>query len=290
MNVSVLLTTFRNPRALEMVLAGYANQVHPDFELVVADDGSGPETERLVRRWRGPIGQAAVHVWHPDRGFRKTEILNKAILSASGDYLIFSDGDCVPRSDFVRTHVQLARPGRFLSGGYIKLSERLTTRITSADVASGRVFVPAWLRAQGWRDGKRIPRLTGSRVLAAVLDRTTTTRPTWNGHNSSGSRDNLVAVNGFDLDMGYGGLDRALGERLENLGIRGLQVRYRAVCLHLWHPRPYMEKETMERNRDIRERIRREGELRAARGLEQTSLQPETEAGDSPLQRAGGDS
>lgn len=288
MTVSVLLTTFRNPRALAMALAGYANQKGAEFELVVADDGSGPDTRRLVEQWRGPRGESALHVWHADSGFRKTEILNKAILRASGDYLIFSDGDCVPRDDFVRTHARLARRGRFLSGGYIKLSEGLTDRITPADVLHGRVFTPSWLRAQGWRDGKRLPRLTGSRLLAAILDSTTTTRPTWNGHNASGWRDDIEAVNGFDLDMGYGGLDRALGERLGNLGVRGLQVRYRAVCLHLWHPRPYMEQEILERNRAIRERIRRDGEVRAPRGLAETRLDADA-VEPSSMQRAGGE-
>lgn len=270
MSVSVLLTTFENPRALALALSGYAKQRDANFELVVADDGSGAETARVVGDWTGPGGQSAVHVWHPDDGFRKTEILNKAILRASGDYLIFSDGDCVPRSDFVRSHTRLARKGRFLSGGYIKLSEPLSERIGPEDVQEERVFAPAWLKKQGWRDGKRLPRLTASGILATLLDSATTTRPTWNGHNASGWRQDIETVNGFDLDMGYGGLDRALGERLANVGVKGLQVRYRAVCLHLWHPRPYLEKETIQRNREIRERIRREGEVRAPRGLAET--------------------
>ncbi len=270
MTTSVILTTYRNPTALAAALEGYAVQDVDDFELVVADDGSGVETERLVAGWRGPAGQPAVHVWQEDRGFRKTEILNRAILAASGDYLIFSDGDCVPRNDFVRAHRTLATAGRYLSGGYIKLSREITEGLAPEDVRSGSVFDPAWLRERGWRDGKRFPRLTRSRALASLLDRTTTTRSTWNGHNASGWRADVESVNGFDLDMGYGGLDRALGERLDNLGVRGKQVRYRAVCLHLWHPRPYLDAETIRRNREIREGIRTGGQVRAPRGLIET--------------------
>ena len=282
MRVSVLLTTFDNLPALEASLAGWALQDDADFELVVADDGSGPDTAACVRRWRGREGARAVHVWHENRGFRKTEILNKAIHAATGDYLVFSDGDCIPRQDFLRAHRALAERGRFLSGGYLKLSREITEDVDAEAVRSGKVFDPVWLRERGWRDGKRMPRLTDSRVLAALLDRTTTTRSTWNGHNASGWRADIEAVNGFDLDMGYGGLDRAVGERLANLGVRGKQVRFRAVCLHLWHPRPWLDPETIERNRVIRERIRTEGQVRAPRGLAETALPEGMPGGPAP--------
>jgi hypothetical protein len=80
-------------------------------------------------------------------------------------------------------------------------------------------------------------------------------------------RDGLLAVNGFDAEMGYGGLDRALGERLENYGYRGKRVRHRAVCFHLDHERPYRKPELVQRNREIRARIRESGEVRARRGI-----------------------
>ena len=77
----------------------------------------------------------------------------------------------------------------------------------------------------------------------------------------------MVGVNGFDMDMGYGGLDRALGERLVNLGVPGRQIRHRAPCLHLWHPRPYRSAEVVAGNRAIRDRIRANDEVRARLGI-----------------------
>jgi len=263
---SVILTTYEQPRALDLVLRGYARQTRPDAEIVVADDGSGPETRAVIARAR-EAGLDVVHVWHEDRGFRKTEILNRAVLRATGDYLIFSDGDCVPREDFVELHCALARPGRFLSGGYLKLPRALSETLTPEDVESGRVFDAAWLRARGWRPGRRRWRLTRRPGLARALDALTPTRATWNGHNASTWREAIEGVNGFDMDMGYGGLDRALGERLVNAGLRGLQIRHRAPVLHLWHPRPYRSPEGMAANRALRARIRREGIVRARVGL-----------------------
>ena len=265
--VSVILTTYEQPRALELVLRGYARQTVADFEVVVADDGSGPETGEVIDRVGEDAALTIRRVWHEDRGFRKTEILNRAIVAAAGDYLVFSDGDCIPREDFVAVHIGEARPSRFLSGGYLKLPRELSETMTPDDVSSGRVFERSWLSAKGRKGGRRRIRLSQSPRLASLLDRVTPTRPTWNGHNASTWKRSVVAVNGFDMDMGYGGLDRALGERLLNLGLRGRQIRHRAPCLHLWHPRPYRSPEVVAANRAIRSRIRTHGEVRARLGI-----------------------
>ncbi|HEX6912793.1 MAG TPA: glycosyltransferase family 2 protein [Longimicrobium sp.] len=265
--VSVVVTTYNQPRALELVLWGYAAQTARGFEVVVADDGSTDDTAALVERMRGETGLPIVHVWHEDRGFRKTEILNRAILAASGEYLLFTDGDCIPRRDVVQVHRRLAAPGRFLSGGYLKLPPDVTAAVQVDDVRCMRVADRGWLRSKGWRPGRHALRLVDSPLLAAALDRVTPTRPTWNGHNASGWKADLLRVNGYDLDMAYGGLDRALGERLENAGVRGAQVRFRAPVLHLHHERPYVDREKWRRNREFRARIRREGIVRAPLGI-----------------------
>src|SRR5919199_4453690 len=117
--VSVIVSTYNQPRWLEKALWGYEVQRFDRFEVVVADDGSGPHTAAAIGRARERSRHPIVHVWHEDRGFRKTEILNRAILAATGDYLVFSDGDCIPHPDFLATHDRLARPRCFLSGGYL---------------------------------------------------------------------------------------------------------------------------------------------------------------------------
>lgn len=267
MRISVIITTYNQPAQLEKVMWGYAGQRGADFELLIADDGSGPATTEVIDRVAAATGLQVLHVWHADSGFRKTEILNRAILASSGEYLVFSDGDCIPRDDFVAAHSRLSRPGWFLSGGYIKLPKDVSASIGVDDVRSGRAMDPSRLRASGWRPGKRALRLLRNPLLATLLDTVTPTRRTWNGHNSSAWREAVIAANGFDLDMGYGGLDRALGERLMNAGIRGRQVRHRTPCLHLYHERPYVDPVRWKKNHEIRRRIHRNGETRALNGI-----------------------
>jgi glycosyltransferase involved in cell wall biosynthesis len=275
MRISVVLSTYDRPRDLALVLAGYALQDDRDFELVVADDGSGPETARVVedaaRRSAAPIR----HVWQPDRGFRKTEILDRAVGVCAGAYLVFSDGDCIPRADFISTHRRLAARGRFLSGGYMRLPAALGAALAADDVRAGWIWRPAELRRRGL-SARSALRLLPAGPVPELLDRLTPTRATWNGMNASTWKDAVVAVNGFELDLGYGGEDREFGERLVNLGLVGRQVRHRAVLLHLEHTRPYRDAGVASRQRTLRDEVRRSGRTRAVRGIAELSVEPTT--------------
>jgi glycosyltransferase involved in cell wall biosynthesis len=256
MKTAVIISTYNSPVSLEKVLWGYAAQLFRDFELIVADDGSTAETRRVIEQFETEA-MPVNHVWHPDKGFRKCTILNRAIASTNAEYLILSDGDCIPRSDFVSTHLALREPGRFLSGGTVWLPMQLSQQIEIDDITSGRVTDPKWLRANGLRQGfKAKTRLGRHPRLQGLWDRLTLTHPTLNGHNTSAWRSDLVAANGFDERMGYGGLDRELGERLENAGVHGKQVRHRAVCVHLHHKRGYESARMWQHNFAIRRETR----------------------------------
>lgn len=256
LRISLVLSTYNSPAWLEKVLWGFAAQTYRDFEIVISDDGSRDDTRQLIDRMRPAVGVDIQHVWHEDRGFQKSEILNKGIVASRGDYLVFTDGDCIPRKDFLAVHAAHARDGHFLSGGYVKLPLNISEMITEQDVRSGRALDPAWLRARGMRDARALLKLREPGIVTRVLDSLTPTTPSWNGHNASGWKRDVVAVNGFDERMQYGGQDRELGERMVNAGIKPIQIRYRAACVHLDHGRGYRTDETMARNAAIREETR----------------------------------
>jgi glycosyltransferase involved in cell wall biosynthesis len=266
-SIGVVFTTYNRPHDLERVLAGYAKQTLPGFEIVIADDGSADETRDCISRARDRWNLDIRHVWHEDLGFRKCKILNRAIAETSAEYLIFTDGDCIPHPRFVAGHLALARPGYFVSGGCVRLGDTATRAITPDDVLAGSVFDHHWLLARGESAINLRKLALSAEPWRHVMNTITTTKPTWNGHNSSTWREEALAVNGFDERLGYGGLDREFGERLERCGMKGVQARYSLMCLHLDHPRPYRAREIMDANRQIRRDNARLRVRRTAHGL-----------------------
>jgi hypothetical protein len=139
-------------------------------------------------------------------------------------------------------------------------------------VADGRFADVRWLAAHGLAASPLKLRVQGR--WARWLDSLSPARASWNGHNASGWKSDLLAVNGFDERMQYGGQDREFGERLENAGLRGKRIRHRAICVHLDHPRGYATAESIARNRAIRAQTRRTRSTWAEAGLLQRPLPP----------------
>ena len=258
MTLSVIFSTYNSEEWLEKVILGFSVQTFRDFEIIIADDGSRAATKELIDRLRSEISIPIIHVWQEDNGFQKSQILNKAILASTSDYLLFTDGDCIPREDFVEVHINHREEGYFLSGGYFKLPMDISKAITKEDIVAQNCFNLNWLKSQGLKTSGKNIKFIASGVSAKILNFITPTNASWNGHNSSGWKKDLVSVNGFNQEMQYGGQDRELGERLFNKGLKSKQIRYSAICVHLDHKRGYVNEETWKKNRGIREKTRNE--------------------------------
>ena len=267
MKIAVIISTYNSPAWLEKVLWSYHFQSDKNFEIVIADDGSGPETKALIERFTEQTSMAVKHVWHPDDGFQKTKILNKAIATTDADYLVFTDGDCIAKPNFVAMHRAHAQPNYFLSGGYFKLCMQVSECASIDDIKSQRVFDNQWLIEHGQAKTLKRLKLVRSERFRRFMDVITPTKASWNGMNSSGWKSDLIAANGFDERMQYGGEDRELGERLFNAGLRSKQIRHQAVCVHLDHARGYVQPEMLVLNAKIRSETKAAKATRTQYGL-----------------------
>ena len=267
--VGVIISTYNNPRWLEKTLWSYETQTTAPDEIIIADDGSGDETRILIEKFTKTL--PIKHVWHKDKGFRKTIILNKALSLATADYLIFTDQDCIARYDFIETHIRFAQKGYILSGGYFKLPMDISEAITYEDIRSKRIFNLSRLRKMGLKYSFKCTKLLNNSFFATFMNFITPTKATWNGMNSSGWREDIIYVGGFDERMQYGGEDREMGERLFNNNIRSKQIRYSAIILHLDHKRPYISKEALERNKAIRRETKQKHIIITEHGLKNTT-------------------
>lgn len=240
MKLTLVISTYNQPEALTKVLRGLELQSRLPDEILFADDGSREPTRELIARWMETAPVSTRHLWQPDEGFRKTVILNKALVASAGDYLVFTDADCVPHRHFIADHAALAEPGFWVQGRRCFVVERHVPRF---DPHQPRICMWAVAgRIQGAAKGIRLPvpwvfRDTRQRGII--------------GCNLACWRDDAVAINGFDEDYsGWGiGEDSDFGSRLYHLGKRRKFVYGHAIVFHLNHAAVMKDHVPESRNR-----------------------------------------
>lgn len=241
MKLSVIVTTYNRPEALNRVLEGLNAQrgISPDeWEVVIADDGSTSATQELIAHWQSNFSCPLIHAWHPDQGFRAGAVRNLAAARAQGDYLVFLDGDCIPMADFAQQHLLLAEPGWFVAGNRVLLARAYTDQLLTGSSPSPALHWTHWQ----WLHA----RLTGisNRALPwlrLTLGRTRKKRATqWEVMKSCNLgvwKQDYVAINGFDETFsGWGHEDSDFAVRMIRHGIYQKDGRYAVPVLHLWHP------------------------------------------------------
>ncbi len=234
--VSVIVTTFNREDALDAVLRSLAHQTDPHFEIIVADDGSGPQTALLVESWRQRLPMPLKHVRQEHRGFRGGEIRNRGIRASAGELCIFLDGDCLAAPDFVAMHRKLHEPGWFVTGHRFLLSRDLTAAVLEKNLPA-ESWTFAALARERLRGGvnRLLPIL---RLPLGPLRKLQ--RGAWRGAqtcNLAVARRDLDRVDGFDCAYtGWGLEDSDLAVRLLHAGVRRKDGRFATGVLHLWHP------------------------------------------------------
>lgn len=245
--ISVVITTYNRPDALEAVVEACFLQNDKNFEIIIADDGSTANTRDCIARLAARAPVPVKHVWQPDDGFRAAMARNRGTLAATGDYIIFLDGDCVPQRDFIARHRALARPGFLVSGSRILLSQGLTERVLREhiDVTALGVGERLRYRLRGdmnkviqtvlrWPDIGRVRRKFSWRRIKSC--------------NLAVWKSDLFAVNGFDESFtGWGHEDSDLVVRLFHAGVLRKDGALATEVLHLWHREAQRDQESSNR-------------------------------------------
>lgn len=238
MRISLLMPTYERPDALDAVLRSVRRQSLPPSEVVVGDDGSGPETASVIDAAK-KAGLNVRHIWREHDGFRAGRMRNACLAAATGEYVIMIDDDMFLHPDFVADHVWAARPGLFVQGSRVLLD---ATASTAAMRAPG-VCWPSFF-SSGVGNRKNLLR---SRPLSRLFSSINTNLKGTRTCNFALWREDFVKVNGFNEDfVGWGREDSEFVARLFNSGLRRCTLRFAALACHLHHPP--RSREGVERN------------------------------------------
>jgi glycosyltransferase involved in cell wall biosynthesis len=258
MTLSLIISTYEQPVALAKMLRGVALQTRLPDEVFITDDGSGEETRTIIQKFGQAFPNPVHHLWHIHEGFRKVILLNKAVAAARSDYLVFTDGDCVPRPEYLADHERLAEKGFWVQGRRCYIKEPFVV-----EFEPGKTPIWRWMltgRIRGANKGIRlpVPLVFRNRKQRGII-----------GCNMAYWRDDVLAVNGFDETyLGRGiGPDSDLGTRVYNLGRWRKFVYGRAIVYHLDHP--VMPRDNLEAKRRWLEETIRTGKTRCEKGLQQ---------------------
>lgn len=226
-SVAILVSTYNWPQALEIILMSILQQTQLPDEVLIADDGSGEETQLLINKYRKLFNIPVKHAWHEDMGFRKSLILNKAVKLSNVDYIIEIDGDIILHSKFIEDHIKHAREGNFVQGARTMISEEIT----------GEILRKRQQRMSFFSKGIR-NRFNSIRFPALSFVVKTNSRSSNNikGCNLAFWRKDFIAINGYNnLFQGWGSEDNEFAARLINAGVLKQRLKLAAICYHLHH-------------------------------------------------------
>lgn len=252
--LSLIIAVYNRAEVLRLVLAAVGRQSFRNFEVIVADDGSGPNVREVAKEAMSLYGYPVTHLWQEDSGWRKNTMLNKAIYASKSDYLVFIDGDCIPARDFLADHWREREPRRILLGRRVEMSERWAKKLTMERIENGRferIRLPELLdglkgKALRLEDGLRIRNKILRGMSLRKADRIL-------GSNFSLHKNDIFAINGFDEEYdGPGhGEDSDIQYRLSLIGVTGKSLRNLAIQYHVFHSRTTPSEKSLRRFEEV---------------------------------------
>lgn len=231
MKATLIISIYKNTRALEAVLDSLKRQTEQDFELILSEDGQDANMASFIASYDFPWPMQ--HLTQPDEGWRKEKALNRAIIAAHNDWLIFIDGDCVLHPRFIEWHCRYQQRGVMLAGKRIKLSPALSERYAQGETVC---FFPYLFAHRGCRYVEEAFYCGLAQWLRRPVKHLV-------GSNMSMSKQDLLAVNGFDENyvLPATGEDYDLEWRMIANGCKIASLRNLAVQYHLYHPENWSE-------------------------------------------------
>jgi len=242
--VSLIIACYNQASYLEKILLTLKNQTFSNFEIVIADDGSGAELAEVIKKYQGSFTFPIQHIWHEDNGFRKTIIINEAVRNSNSEYLLFIDGDCLLHHKFIERHYTRRKRNVVLSGRRIMLDETISKKISNIEIENKTFEKPSFW----WNNCIPKERKRGFYIPFIYTFINKIGKDYWAfGSNFSIHKSDFFSVNGYDQAIvGRGLEDINLSQRFKLKGYKTNRLTYEALQYHLFHnskPVPHSKEE-----------------------------------------------
>ena len=260
--ITIIISYYKALTNLQLTLQALQNQSFMDFEVILSEDDANDETKKFLSENKSKYSFEISHTFQKlDQGFRKNEMLNKSIQTSRTDKLVFIDGDCIPHRHFAKNYVNQIIPGYICEGRAVMLGPKFTQNIlqslTINDLSSCSLF---WSDSNKLKDGIYFPYfpLSFKPVKGLV------------GRNWAVCKQDLLAVNGFDMDYIYAGVgeDVDIEWRLKASGLKSKSMKNKAIIYHLYHPKSYSE-DKVQKNYELCNSKQKENHVKCLNGLQQ---------------------
>jgi glycosyltransferase involved in cell wall biosynthesis len=229
-SVSLIISTYNWPEALELCLQSIIEQKVMPTEIIIADDGSTNATKVVIEKFKIISPVPINHLWHEDIGFRLAKIRNKAIAKAKGEYIIQIDGDLILNPYFVKDHIDFAVPNSFVRASRIYINSQLTENLLKKRVGKLSILSSG---ISNKFSALRLP------IMWPLFEHRYKVHEFYEIHgcNMAFWKANAIQVNGYNEDfVGWGPEDKEFVVRLINSGFNKRFIKMGAMVYHLWHP------------------------------------------------------
>jgi len=244
MKVSIIIAVYKDYEALDLIIQALKLQTYQNFEVVIAEDGNDLKMNNYIKSIKNISIQ---HLSQEDNGWRKNIMLNRAITSATSEYLIFIDGDCVPHNKFIEEHVRLKEDHTVLCGRRTEPGEYFSNLLRTKQISIEEFFTN-YLKnyfklkkdnIRHYEDGihcayksllGKLIDMKGKRKEAHIV-----------GCHWSCNKNDLIKINGFDEDfkLPTTGEDTDIERRLRHFGVKMKSCRNFAILTHLYHKKNF---------------------------------------------------
>lgn len=228
-SVTLIVTTYNWPQALEMVLLSIKKQSVLPNEVIIADDGSKEETHQLIANYQPSFPVPLIHSWQEDLGFRAARSRNLAMAKSQCEYIVMIDGDMLLHRHFIRDHKRIAKQHFFTQGRRVILTKPFTEQLFKTK----NLTIP-FFSTDVKNKFNAICSPCLSQIFSPLLSKKS--YQSIRSCNLALWKEDVIKTNGFNEEfVGWGREDSEFVVRLLNSGVQRQDLRFGGVAYHLYH-------------------------------------------------------